>query len=235
MKNINTFINLEKYGYKKLIIFTHAGALPIQYINWCQEKLIDNFDIFITKFNPDKILNWQNLIEYYEKDFLNIIDKDSIIFAHSIGALIAFDLLEKHNLKVSKICLSSISPLSYESQCLYKEISCQNQLDFLSTLDKLDGMPFEINEVDSTIEKYLLSIQLFFKILSTAKINQNKIAQEINLIIGQNDRLLNLIEVSKWKQKTTSNFYLKIFPGGHFFIFDKTNQINRYLLELSNS
>ena len=52
---------------------------------------------------------------------------------------------------------------------------------------------------------------------------------------GNNDQIATLSDLNAWKHRTSKDFDLKVFTGGHFYIFDQNNQVNHYLLDLYQS
>lgn len=231
----NAFIHLKNNQAPKLIIFTHAGALPIQYINWTKGLLQDNFDIYISSPSPKNCQNWQELIEFYSEEFHQIVDEKSMILGHSMGSLVAYQLLLKYESKLPKLCLSAIAPLSNVRIQYYKKIAQLSAEEFTKTLKDFGGIPDYLSSQVELMARYVQDIRKDFQLLASATAFSEKIATKMTVLGGNNDQIATLSDLNAWKHRTSKDFDLKVFTGGHFYIFDQNNQVNHYLLDLYQS
>jgi medium-chain acyl-[acyl-carrier-protein] hydrolase len=142
-------------------------------------------------------------------------------FGHSLGALIAFELarhLKQKNLPAPVHLFVSgwraphmrnPHPLLYE---MPKSM-------LLNELKHYEGTPESVLRESELMEIFLPILRADFKMGETyAYQNGNAIDCAITAFGGTDDNLASRQELEAWHKHTSSNFRLKMFQGGHFFI-----------------
>jgi len=227
------FVNFGAKHQPILIIFPHAGAMPLQYINWAKKYLADEFNLFIAK-KITKASCWDELCQLYSQELTQQLpDEPLLIFGHSMGGLISNQIIQSFSPTQSKLVLSAIAPPDKNNLNRYQELAEIPSQGFVTKILEFGGIPQELAQQPELLMRYAEEIQADFKLLATIQNAEDfKLNQDIYAVGSLQDRVAPINELQKWKSYTSTNFHLKIFSGNHFYLFDNPTQVKDYLLEL---
>ena len=51
------------------------------------------------------------------------------------------------------------------------------------------------------------------------------LATAVTALIGDSDPMVTVEDARTWRAHTTGDFALKVFPGGHFYLFDRPCEV----------
>jgi medium-chain acyl-[acyl-carrier-protein] hydrolase len=158
------------------------------------------------------------------------LDKPFIFFGHSMGAMIGFELtrlLRKHyalqplHLFVSGRTAPQISvtdPLTYNLP----------EQEFLEDLHQLKGTPKELLENAELMQFMLPLLRADFEVCQTySYVAGPPLTCPLTIFGGLQDEKIGYDNFAAWKEQTSNQFLLRMFPGDHFFI----NSAQSLLLE----
>lgn len=149
------------------------------------------------------------------------LDKPFAFFGHSMGAMISFELarllrggrgVEPLHLFVSgrrAPQLPSTSPPTHDLP----------EPEFVEELRRLDGTPREVLEHPELMELMIPILRADFSVCQTYRYEDGPpLGCPITAFGGTEDEDANREHLQPWARQTTSDFTLRMFPGGHFFI-----------------
>ncbi len=229
------FIQLGDKNKPVLFIFPHAGAMPLQYINWSKKYFAQDFCIFIAKSNG-QASNWSELIHSYNAELKNLVTRQSYFFGHSMGGLVASQLAQNFPREKVRLFLSAITPPAPSNLVRYRDLAKLPLQSFIQQITSFGGIANELIEKPELLLRYANDIQNDFKILASINSSDNfKTDKDIECIAALEDRIAPHKQIEHWKDFTSGNFKLKLFSGSHFYLFEKATQVKDYLLAQTNS
>jgi surfactin synthase thioesterase subunit len=156
------------------------------------------------------------------------------VFGHSMGALIAFELVRKLE------TLYNRSPLRLiVSGCRAPHIpSMESQTydlpepEFLEYVRKLNGTPREVLEHPELMSLMLPLLRADFAVCQTYKhLPGPPLICPITALGGLEDKEVTRDHLSAWSQHTSGSFKLRMFAGGHFFLHSAEPSLVRVLAQ----
>lgn len=222
------FRNLRRASIKDniLVLFHYAGGSSSAFKDW-DKDIISEFDIYSIqlpgredRFSEKLINNMEELVTNIAGNF-NFFDKHIVCFGHSLGALVAYEVIKKleHNNLFNfrhLIVSSSRAPhIKIHRNTIY---NLPDEILF-KTILKFGGIPEELlSEKQMLMEVLLPILRADFKISDLHICDTNKkISTQITAFGGQEDDTFPEEHLLKWKDKT-EKFEYKLFEGGHFYI-----------------
>lgn len=216
--------------HHQLIIFPHAGGSVNFYRAW-REYLPPGVDLIVIQYPQYTELydDWNdpiNAIKYCTLSLSSLLGISPIImFGHSMGAIIALHVacaLKTSRFYVEEIIISSQCPPTK----LQKLLQTENHVDDLKRrilrLDEISRM----NELDSVTKGYFEKIikrdLLLIKKLSMFSVGELPVTK---IFGGENDPLVSEVDLNEWFNFLSKSISVEIFPGGHFYFYDKLQSV----------
>ncbi|MDG1961189.1 MAG: alpha/beta hydrolase [SAR86 cluster bacterium] len=241
MNNSQTYFhNFESIDKKKKSILFIAGA-------GMDHRLVRAIKLPSSEYNKPLIIDFpghgdskglsSNRIETYSKFLIDALSnydlKDLSLCGHSMGGLVALDMVIKHNYSAkSLILVNSIYPTRVADALLAKaEIGNGHAADFIikyGLYRRLLGLknafsngnePVMLNDLEAC-NNYQLDINE----LKNLRIS-------ISIILGSKDRLVDLEAVKKFTNVVPSHTY-NMDEVGHFSFFEDPEKLSKLISEL---
>lgn len=219
----------------KIIMFPYAGSIGYAY-----QKMICYFDkskymIYMIDLNGrgervdyDSYITWDQLIEDVFKrveEIINIDNNDYILFGHSMGAKIAYDvyLKIKENVIKPPLCIVFSGCKTHDVMGEYDELLKLSQKNFEREYINLGGIPEEVLR-DKDFKNYIFQvIREDLQLLIQYKPKSQKITDRVIVLNGSNDESSS---ISDWRHLCKKITY-KMYSGNHFFIFQHPKMVVR--------
>ncbi|NRA80053.1 MAG: thioesterase [Pseudoalteromonas sp.] len=216
----------------RLLCFAYAGGGTSVYHSW-KDKLPNYVELNIvqlpgrgTHFSQKPIDNMGNLVADLMPNIENILQGKYIIFGHSLGSRIAFEV-------VRQAMLIGLSPplhffasgsLSPGTVCTDKKLYDLPADEFIKELKEINGTPDEVLSNKQFMELLLPTIRADFKIAAQYRFNDSfLIPSPITVISGKNDSL-SICKLQMW-EKYFTKCKIIMCEGGHFFIDEYPDQV----------
>jgi len=151
------------------------------------------------------------------------------IYGHSLGTLLGF-LLVKRILNEDlpqPIHLFFSGRGGPSVQDKDKHIHALPKKEFIKKLQEYEGSPQEILNDESIMEFFEPVLRADFKAVSNYPYNEDTPFNiPITVMIGTTENT-TYKEAMKWQDETSKEISLRQFPGGHFFIYQHSQEIGR--------
>lgn len=149
----------------------------------------------------------------------NYADEPYVIYGHSFGALLTYELY--HMIKEAgmkepeQLFFSGCLPPHRRSS--EKKIFELNDLEFINEIIKFNGMEKEVLENKELMNLVLPILRADFKLLERYKYTEkpNKISKKVTVLYG-NDMTFEGVE--GWRDLTSDNITFHHINGDHFFV-----------------
>ena len=148
-------------------------------------------------------------------------------FGHSVGALISFELareIRRQNC-FGPIHLFVSGRRAPQLPDPDPPIHRLPEAAFVDELKRLNGTPDAVLQNSELMELFLPVLRADFAILETYDyVPEVPLNCSITAFGGFHDFKANAKELAAWRDQTSGNFTLEMFPGGHFF-FQKSKSL----------
>ncbi|MFV0564076.1 thioesterase II family protein [Malaciobacter mytili] len=217
----------------RLFCLPYAGGSASIYRLW-QQEMPENIQVCKiqlpgreNRINEQAIDSMEVLIQILVKQLLSYFDKPFVLFGHSMGAMIVYELARYLT------NYTSYTPLHiFVSACRtpnIAELKTTYHLpndEFINSLRQRGGT----NEILLNNKEYMQMIEptlrADLKLIEQWHHNDiDKLNCPITIFGGLNDTLVSPFILKQWRQYTNNVFKLKLFKGGHFFINDPSVNI----------
>lgn len=216
----------------KLLCFPYAGGGVSVYYPW-KDKLPEDVELNIvqlpgrgTQFAETPIAQMKTLVSALLPKVVDILQGNYIIFGHSVGTRIAFELVR---LAVSKgfappehFFASGSSGPGY--RCLERKVSNLSEQAFLQEIKEMEGTPEEVLQNADLMELLLPTLRADFNLAEEHQCQDRfTIASDVTVISGRQDNI-SAQQLNNWGDFFQSS-NIKMSDGGHFFIDTHPEQV----------
>ncbi len=151
------------------------------------------------------------------------------LFGHSMGCMIAYDLMEKirnSNLHRPLHLFFSGRGAPHLKREDEKKYHLMNDKDFKRAIIELGGTPLEFFEHPELLELFIPLLKNDFKIAETGieKREIHPLDESITIFLGKEDDL-TAEQCDGWKRHTKKLCSIHYFQGGHFFLHKQTQKM----------
>jgi medium-chain acyl-[acyl-carrier-protein] hydrolase len=211
----------------RLFIFPYAGGSPAAFNKWSRE-FPGNIEVWIvhypgraSRYNEKLITDVSILVEGIYEAFQSFLDKPFAFFGHSMGALIAFELvrsLRQNNLPQPITLFVSACGAPHIGNP-HKPIHSLPEAGFIKALGDLNGTPMELLNNAELMELVLPAIRADFHVVENYHfVGDTPLQSPIIAFGGLDDPRISRERLEGWAFQTSSSFSSEYFPGDHFFI-----------------
>ncbi|WP_434304881.1 thioesterase II family protein [Clostridium botulinum] len=156
------------------------------------------------------------------------------IFGHSMGSIIAYELCykileEQKNMPTHTFFSGCKSPSLKRKDKLLHNLPDD---EFKGELWKMGGTPEEVFNNSEILELLMPMIRADFKIAETYEYINREVKLPINIsILNGKDDCFNLFEIIDWRNHTSKCCNFKMYDGGHFYIYENTSNIAKFIIK----
>lgn len=172
------------------------------------------------RFGEPLLTNLDSVITGLMEEFTSFLDKPYLLFGHSVGALIVYELskkLQMENAVLPKTLIVSgcRAPHLIPLQTMH---TLPDQ-EFIKKLMEYNGTPDEVINNQDLLELFLPILRADFCIGETYCYQKSQpLNCDIVAIGGAQDATVSIDRLKEWRLHTALEFSLQLFPGDHFFV-----------------
>ncbi len=211
----------------KLICFPYAGGNTSTFSPWLSE-LPNNIELILiqlpgrgSRLFEDIYYDMGSLIKKLLEFFPTLIDKPYILFGHSLGSRVAFELATKLKEMGKPLPEHFVASGSRAPHFAINEKQIHNLPDkeFISELRQMGGTPDEILDNEELIELLLPALKADFTIAEKYFYLGNEVLDcPISVLGGKNDIEVTVASLNGWSDLFLKPAEVHMIAGGHFFI-----------------
>lgn len=236
----NWFITHSMNSFSKinLLCFHHAGGSAAFFSSWPQllTPFMNVFAIQLpgrdTRYNEPFAQNIETILQELLRYKNIFLDKPLILFGHSLGSIIAFELARI----LEKISITSLKCLIVSGRCSPHLSKFQEKIHSLSDdlfinrlIDKYGGIPEEIQRNKNALNLFLPRLRADIYLCENYKYCPAPLLEcPIFIMGGFHDPSVNKEDLVGWQAETKALSKIYLFDGDHFFLeSNKMNVLNR--------
>jgi medium-chain acyl-[acyl-carrier-protein] hydrolase len=211
----------------KMFCFPYAGGTSFVYKRW-GELLPPTVQVIAVelpgrgvRLRESLFVSMPALIDDLEWRILPLLDRPFVLFGHSMGAIIAFELARTLRRKYAHQPQALLVAGRRAPQLPNNEPITYNLPEdgFIEDLIKLDGTPTEVLEHAELMEMMIPLLRADFQLVQTYEyLAETPLRCPIIVYGGLQDNHVTRDMLLPWKEQTTSMCEVRMLPGDHFFI-----------------
>lgn len=220
----------------RLICCPCAGGNAASYSPWAS-ALPPNVELFALqlpgraeRFREPPITERKRLIREIAAAARHLLDRPTVFFGHSLGALLSFELARQLRNQGEQLPRRLIVAGRAAPQIPDRDPPIHQLPDdaFVAELQSLGGMPDEIVADRELLELLLPAIRAdIFLHESYIYTSEPPLACPITALGGLQDDEVTMDDLRAWQDQTAAAFDLHMFEGGHFFVHAERHGIIR--------
>lgn len=161
-------------------------------------------------------------------------ERPTLVFGHSMGALVAFELallLERRGAAPQALIASGRrAPSTYRDEWVHR----RDAAGVAEELRRLNGTDPVFLQDPELFEMVLPALRADYQAVETYECAQDAaVSCPLVVFVGDDDPKTTVDEARAWERNTTGPFDLRVFPGGHFYLEDQVNEVSDALVALA--
>ncbi|KGJ86793.1 thioesterase II family protein [Colwellia psychrerythraea] len=211
----------------RLICFPYAGGSSTTYLSWVKE-LPKNVELVIIQ-TPGRgsrmcevpYSDMDTLVGDLVKIIPQLLNKPYILFGHSLGSRVAFELMSQLKMLNHPPPIHFIASGSRGPQYLSNNEPIYHLKDeeFINEIRGLNGTPPAVLDNKELMDLFLPMLKADFEIADKYCYNKNETFNcPISVLGGEDDFDITYSKLSGWGEHFTHDAEIHMFVGNHFFI-----------------
>jgi len=179
------------------------------------------------------------IVQALSSELLPYLDKPFALFGHSMGAVVAYELARRFSAdgqrQPTQLFLSSRG--APQSQALDGELRQLEGSDFLDKLHELYGAVPEAIRCSAELRDVFTPIlKADVTVLEThSYAEEAPLGCPITVMGGEDDPRITADMLSAWEIHTDGSFAERMYPGGHFYLFDQVEAVVEAIVNQMNT
>ncbi|HEX3784968.1 MAG TPA: alpha/beta fold hydrolase [Pseudonocardiaceae bacterium] len=154
------------------------------------------------------------------------------LFGHSMGSALAFELtrsLEQRGIEPLHLFASGGRAPALPRD---EKIHLLDDEGLITEMKALGGTDPRLFDEPDLLEMVLPAVRADYTAIETYLAEPGAtVRAPITVLTGEADPRTTVEQAKGWQQHTTGEFDLRVFPGGHFFLYDQVPEIARTVLD----
>lgn len=145
-------------------------------------------------------------------------DHPVAFFGHSLGGMLAFEVALRFQSAGHRVVALFVSSCSAPGHIRYKQLQKFSDNDMLNMIARMPGMNADILADDEFVVGMLPTLRAARAIAGYDCPPDTKVACPIYAFIGDKDWIATREDMAPWRDRTTAEFAISVFPGDHFYL-----------------
>jgi surfactin synthase thioesterase subunit len=163
------------------------------------------------------------------EELLPVLPPRYALFGHSMGGMIGYELaqaLRERGAPPPLHLFVSGAPAPHRAAEVEPIFDVQPEERFIEALQRYGGLPDEVLRSRELLDLLMPRLRADLAVTGTyAWIERPPLACPITAFGGEDDPTVRRDALEAWREHTVSTFEARVFPGGHFFLFEAARDI----------
>ena len=207
-----------------LYIFPHAGGSATFYVPFAKAFSADIQRVAVQyPGRRDRGLTQLPSIPEFADEIFTMMgptaptDRPVAFFGHSMGGLLAFEVALRFQSAGHPIAALFVSSCAAPGHIRYKELQGSDR-DILNVVAQVTDTNPEMLANDEFAATILPTLQSVRAIAAYTRAPEVTVSCSIHAFVADNDIIVAEENMTAWSDRTTDEFSLQIFAGGHFYL-----------------
>jgi surfactin synthase thioesterase subunit len=154
-------------------------------------------------------------------------DDPVAFFGHSMGGLLAFEVALRFQSAGYRVIATFLSACSAPGHIRYKELKGFSDNDMLDLVAKMTGTNADFFADEEFRVGVVPTLRAARAIAGYNCPPETKLSCPIYAYIGDKDWIATEVDMEPWRERTTKEFALRVFPGDHFYLNNNLPELVR--------
>jgi len=216
----------------QLVLFPFGGGSGYSYISLIG-KIERSVEIVMINppghlFNAGKPLeSIEEMVSIYLKELRPVLKEKPVLFGHSIGGLVAYEMCRKLELErdVKKLIISGINP-PHSTKEGVDLFSWMETDELIRKCSEIGGMPQVFRQETELLETFITGLRGDLKALEAYDSGQameyKKLETSGAILHSKGDYIANPEKIKEWQRFMDCTEIIS-FEGDHFYLFEESN------------
>ncbi len=218
----------------RLVCFPHAGG-SASYYRPVSTRFAGAVDVIAWQYpgrqdrrHEPGITDIDVLVDRITEQFMALSPKPTILFGHSMGATLAFEVawrLERAGFSepLRVVASGRRAPMIDHGE----RVHLKNDAGLLAEMRLLNGTDDAVLADEEIVRMALPAIRSDYQAIETYSYVPGRMVNcPVTVLTGDADPRTAIEDASQWRSVTNGAFRMKVFPGGHFYLAKNATAVN---------
>ncbi len=218
--------NDEKLTAPTLYIFPHAGGTAKYYVPFSREFSADIKRIAVQypgQHDRSGLPPLESIPALADEIFAMMkpsarTDDPVAFFGHSMGGMLAFEVALRFQSAGHRVLALFVSACSAPGHIRYKQLQGFSDNDMLNLVARMTGTNADFFTDEEFLVGVLPTLRAARAIAGYTCPPETKVSCPIYAFIGDKDWIATQEDMEPWRDRTTGEFSIRVFPGDHFYL-----------------
>lgn len=219
-------------GPCRLVCFPHAGGAATFY-RPVAVRFAPDVDVLAVQYpgRQDRLRepcidDIGTLADLVAERIRNLPPKPTVFFGHSMGTVVAFETAWRLEQTGHGPRALVVSGWRAPSLPLNQGVHRRDDAGVIAEIRALGGTEAALLADEDVVRMSMPSMRADYRAIETYVGDPHqRVSCPITALIGDSDPKLDWASASAWGRHTTSNFRIKVLPGGHFYLIERNVEV----------
>lgn len=227
-------------GAMRLFLFPFAGGNASTFLPW-QELLGPRLELRVAQLPgrgvrlfDEPVAEMDELVARLTRAVANLADRPFLLFGHSVGALIAFEVARqlRRTGRPEPVSLWVSGAEGPQTRAARRRLHDLETAELIEALREYNGTPPEMLDDREMMELVLPGLRADFALNERYTYRpEPPLDLPISVLLGDADPYAAVDRAAGWARETSQPVQRHCYPGDHFFLYDHQQSIAALLAE----